>query len=69
MLGIRIFNRSLGKGGVGLGDPVGPLEGQARRLEKSLRNMVASAQMELDQVRENIYCPRRLCFGELLVTR
>mmetsp|Transcript_41250 Transcript_41250/g.69035 ORF Transcript_41250/g.69035 Transcript_41250/m.69035 type:complete len:628 (+) Transcript_41250:212-2095(+) len=49
VLGIRIFNRSLGKGGVGLGDPVGPLEGQARRLEKSLRNMVASAQMELDQ--------------------
>mmetsp|Transcript_1362 Transcript_1362/g.2493 ORF Transcript_1362/g.2493 Transcript_1362/m.2493 type:complete len:470 (-) Transcript_1362:635-2044(-) len=49
VLGIRIFNRLIGKGSHGLEDPVAPFESQANQLVNSLKGMIVDAQHELDE--------------------
>ncbi|KAK3265369.1 hypothetical protein CYMTET_25941 [Cymbomonas tetramitiformis] len=47
--GIRVFNHSIGKGGLALEDPTGPFQSQANRLGLELQTMAQEVQADLDK--------------------
>mmetsp|Transcript_38483 Transcript_38483/g.53426 ORF Transcript_38483/g.53426 Transcript_38483/m.53426 type:complete len:624 (+) Transcript_38483:25-1896(+) len=49
VLGIRIFNASIGKGGLGIQDPAPPFQAQAYNLLQTLKTLIVDAQQELAQ--------------------
>mmetsp|Transcript_14406 Transcript_14406/g.17463 ORF Transcript_14406/g.17463 Transcript_14406/m.17463 type:complete len:568 (-) Transcript_14406:619-2322(-) len=49
VMGIRIFNKSIGKGGVGMHDPVEPYIEQAEELSGQMKGLLIDTQRELEK--------------------